>query len=101
MHVHARKNVSLKIVLDLGKPSREIPHVMVVDEGNRPDSLLVLVPLLPDQVIADQVAECFRPVGILAPLDVMIESVQQMMIKRYAKPNELSHDTPVLRFEQS
>ena len=59
MDVHAGKYLPLIVMLNVGQFSGQITHMMVVHKGDRADSLLVLIPLLPNQIISNQVAERF------------------------------------------
>ena len=88
MHVHTRQHQFMETVLDIGELLGERRHVMIVDERNRPHRLLILIPLLPDQIVANQIAERLRSIGILLPRNVPIEVVQQMMIKGDTEANK-------------
>ena len=55
MDMHAGENLPLIVVLDMSQLSRQIAHMMVVHERDCPDRLLVLIPLLPDQVVTNQI----------------------------------------------
>jgi hypothetical protein len=76
--MHPGHDVTLKIVLDMSQFSRQIAHMMVVDKRDRPNRFLVVVPLLPDQVVTNQIPQGLRAVRILALLDVQIEIIKQM-----------------------
>ena len=91
MHVHSGQNVSLKIVLDMSKLPRQVRHMMIVDERNGCDRLPILIPLLPDQMVPNQVADGFGAVGILAPIDQTIEIDEEMLIERDAESDKLLH----------
>ena len=45
MDMHARENLPMIVMLNVGQLSRQIAHMMVVDEGDRADRLPV--PLYP------------------------------------------------------
>ena len=96
--MHTRHDAALEFVLNMGELARQIAHVVIVDEGDRTDGLFILIPLLPDKIVAYQVAKRFRSIRVFAPLDVVIERIQQMVIKRHAESNKLFHASPVLRF---
>jgi hypothetical protein len=96
--MHPRHDVALEIVLYMDELSGEITHMVVVDEGNSPDSFFVLIPFLPNEVVANQVTQGFRPIGIFAPLDVMVERLQQVIIEGDTETNKFAHSSPVLRF---
>src|SRR4029077_15654407 len=91
MDMHTGHNVALKVVLDMRQFSRQVTDMAVVHKGYGPDRLFVVIPLLSDQVVTDQVPQRLRAVGILAPLDVQIEIIKQMMVQRHAESNELLH----------
>lgn len=74
MHVHAGHDVPLEVVLDMRELPREVTHMMVVDERDRRDRFLVLVPFLTDKIVADQVAQRFGSVGVLPALDIRSKS---------------------------
>jgi len=75
MHVHPRHNMALKIVLNVGQFPGEVADMMVVDERDRPDRFLVLIPFLADEVVTDEVSQGLRPVGVLPALNVTIKIV--------------------------
>jgi hypothetical protein len=68
--------MALKIVLDVGQFPGEIADMVVVDERDRPDRFLVLIPFLADEVVTDEVSQGLRPVGVLPALNVSIKFVQ-------------------------
>ena len=76
MDMHASHDVAWKVMLDMGQFPGQVPHMVVVNKGDRRDRLLVIVPLLPDQVIPDEIPQRFRAVRVLALLDVEIERVE-------------------------
>lgn len=99
MYMHPGQNVALPTMLNMGQLSGEITHMMVVDERDGPDSFFVLVPFLTDEVVAYEITQRFRSIGILSPFYMMIKGVQQMLVERNSEPNELVHiGFPVLRF---
>ena len=60
MEVHARHNVAMEVVLDMGQLFRQITHLMVVDKRDGADRLFVLIPFLPDERIANKIAKRFE-----------------------------------------
>lgn len=91
MDMHPRHDVPLEIVLNVGEFPRQIRHMVIVDKRNRGHRLFVLVPLLPDQIVPDQVTDRFGAVGILAPLDQAIEIHEQVLIEGHAESDKLLH----------
>jgi len=75
MYVHPCHDMALEVVLDVRQISREIPHMVVIDERDRADRFLVFTPLLSDVVVSDEVPQGFRPVGVLPASNVSIEIV--------------------------
>ncbi len=59
VHMHSSENPPLVVMLDLCQFSCQVSHMMVVNEGNGPDRFLVLIPLMPDQIVSNQIAEGF------------------------------------------
>ena len=55
VHVHPGQNERLIAVLNVGELSGQVAHMMVIHKRDRPDRLFIVVPLLPDQVIPDQI----------------------------------------------
>jgi hypothetical protein len=70
MDMHTGHDVAWKVVLDMGQFPGQVPHMVVVYKGDRRDRLLIIVPLLPDQVIPDQIPQRFRAVRVLTFFDV-------------------------------
>jgi hypothetical protein len=72
----------LEVVLDMRQFSGEIAHVMVVDEGDCRDRITICIaaPFLGDELIADEIAQCFRTRGILSPPDDIVEIIKKMLI---------------------
>ena len=93
MDVHTGHDMPLKVVLDRGESSGEIAHMMVVDECDRGNHFTVRLaaPLLIHQLIANKIAKRLRPRGIFPPPDNVIKLIEQMMIQRDAKSDELLH----------
>ncbi len=82
MDMHARQNVALEVMLDMGKFSGEIAHMMVVDEGDRCDGIAVRIagPFLAHQLITDEIAQRFRARGIFAASHDIVKVIEQMVI---------------------
>ena len=61
MHMHARHDVTLEVVLDVGELPGEIPHMMVVHEGDRRNRfpIRIAAPFLANELIADEIAKRF------------------------------------------
>jgi len=76
MHVHPRHDMALEIVLNVGQFSGEIADMMVVNERDRSDRFLVLIPFLADEVVTNEVSQGLRPVGVLPALNVPVKIVQ-------------------------
>jgi hypothetical protein len=91
MHMHPGHDVSLKIVLDMGQLSRQPRHMMVVHERDRGDGLLILVPLLSDQIVPNQIANRFRAIGVVTPFDQTIEIGKKILIEGDAESRKLLH----------
>src|SRR5262245_1814365 len=91
MNMHTRQDVALKIVLDMSQFSCQVAHMMVIDKRDRPDRLFIVIPLLPDQIVPDQVPQCLRAIRILMLLDVQIKIFEQMVVQRHTKSNKLLH----------
>ena len=91
MDMHTGHNVALKVVLNMGQFSGQVAHMMVVHKRDCPDRLFIVVPLLPDQIVSDQIPQCLRTVRVLALLDMQIEIIEQMMVQRHAESNKLLH----------
>jgi hypothetical protein len=91
VHMHARHDVPLEVVLDMREFAREITHMVVVHEGDGRDRIFVLVPFLPDKIVADEVTQRFGPIRVFAAPDVPIEIVEQVMIERDAETDQLFH----------
>ena len=64
---------------------------MIVDERDRSDRLLIRIPLLPHQIVPDQIPQCFRPVRVLLPRNMPVEIVEKVMVERNAESNEFFH----------
>ena len=92
MDVHARHDVTLEVMLYMSQFSCQVAHVMVIDKRNRADRFFVVTPLLSNQVVPDQISQCFRSIRILALLDVLIKIIEEMMVQRHAESNKLLHD---------
>ncbi len=56
MDMHTGHDVALKVVLDMSQLSCQVTHMVVVHKRDRPDRLFVVIPLLPDQVVTDQIS---------------------------------------------
>ena len=96
MHVHARQYKFMKSVLDVDEFLRKRRHVMIVNERDRSHCLLVLIPLLPDQIVANQIAERLGSIRVLLPRNMPIEVIQEMMIEGNTEANEFFH-APISR----
>jgi len=83
MHMHACHDVPLKVVLDVSELPGEIPNMMVVDERDRRNRFTVRIaaPFLTHELIADEIAKCFRTRGIFPTPDDPIEVIQKMMVQ--------------------
>src|SRR5215470_1520690 len=101
MNMHARHDVALEVVLDVGKLPGKIPHMVVVHERNRCNRFPVgiLTPFLRDKFIANQIAKRFRARSVFAAPNDLIEVVEKVMVQGYAETNNLLHR--VLRFYNS
>jgi hypothetical protein len=91
MHMHSGHDVSLKIVLDMGEFPGQTRHVMVVHERDGGNGFPILVPLLPDQIVPDQVADRFGAVRVVAPFDQTVEIGKKILIERHAESRKLFH----------
>jgi hypothetical protein len=85
--------MSLKLVLDMRELPGEIAYMMVVNEGDRRHHLTtgIATPFLTHQLIANQIAKRFRPRGIFAATDDVVELSEEVVIQRDAESNELLH----------
>jgi hypothetical protein len=91
MHVHARQHEFMKSVLKIDEFLRERRHVMIVNERDRSHRLLILIPLLSDQIVPNQIAERLGSIRVLLPRNVPIEVIQEMMIEGDTEANEFFH----------
>jgi len=78
----------LVVVLQVGKLARKAPLVMVVDEGDGAGHLLVLLPLVLDQLLADEVPQGLGPGCIAFFLYKTVELIKQAVFQRYAESHE-------------
>ena len=97
MHVHAREHERVKSVLNGNEFVGQRRYVMIVHERDRPNRLLVLIPFLPDQIIADEIAKRFRSIRVFLPCNMAVEIIQQMMIERDTEADEFFMGSQVLR----
>ena len=77
-----RDNYSAKIMLDIHKLIYQLPFMMVIDQGNCPGNFMITLPLLLNELLADQVAEGLRTVGIFFIPDEGVEFRQQPLVYR-------------------
>src|SRR5215218_6764939 len=91
MHVHARHDVALKIMLEMGELPCEVPHMMIIDKRDGSDRVFILFPLLSDQIVANQVTQRLGTRRVFLVLQMEIERVQQMMIEGDTETNESFH----------
>src|SRR6185437_12501064 len=89
MHMHARQNLLMVVVLNICQFTGQVPHMMVIYERDRADRFFILIPLLADQVIADEIAQRFRSVGVFPPFDMAVECIQQMVIEGHPEAHQL------------
>lgn len=87
VHMHAGQDLPVVVVLNIGQLARQVTYMVVIDECDGPNGFFIRIPLLSDQVVADQVTQRFRPIGVLATFDMAIEGVQQLVIERHAEPD--------------
>jgi len=82
MHMHARHDMALKVVLDVGELPGKISYMMVVDKRDRRNRLAVSItaPFLTDELIADEIAKRFGTGGIFSTPDNLIEVVQKVVV---------------------
>ena len=79
-------------VLEVGQLVGQIARVVVVDECDRPDSLLrAELPLIPDEGFADEITEGLGPVGVPFAYDEPIELPEELFVERDAEPGDLPH----------
>ena len=79
--VHAGHDDFVMVVLLFDQLSRQLPRVVIVDDGD--DGHLLgrgRFPLLADEAIADQVADRFAAVAVAAGLNEGIERRQQWLL---------------------
>ena len=76
MHVHARHDMSLEIVLDVDELPSEVPHMMVVDERDRRHRLMVRLttPFLTHELITDEIAKRFRTCEVFPTPEMLSKS---------------------------
>jgi hypothetical protein len=91
MDVHAGQDDVLKAMLNIRQLTGQITDVVIVDECNRPNRLLVFIPLLADQIVADQIPQGLRSIRIFFPCDVAIEIAKEMVVKGDAEADDLFH----------
>lgn len=97
VHMHSRQHQRVESVLNGDELVGQQRHVMVIDKGDRPDRFFILIPFLPDQVAADEIAKRFRPVRVFFSSDMAIEIIEEMMIERHAEANEFLHVKQITR----
>ena len=71
----------LVVVLQVGKLARKAPLVVVVDEGDGAGHLLVLLPLVLDQLLADEVPQGLGPCRIAFLFDEAVELLEQTVFQ--------------------
>jgi len=81
MYMHPRQNMALKVMLDMREFSGEVRNMMVVHKGDRPDHFLILIPLLPDQIVTDEIPERLRTRRIFPSAYDLIEFIEQAAIE--------------------
>ena len=66
--------------------------MVIVDQGNRPRHLLIIMgPLHLHQLVADEIADRFRAVGIAPADNLLIESIEKFQIDGDSKADYFSH----------
>src|SRR5688572_23640430 len=92
MNVQAGIHCNLGFVLHIGENITESLDPMVVEQGDHADDLSVsLADALLDQMISNQIANCFRAVLVAQAVDAMIESTQKIFFERNAKARKMVH----------
>ena len=94
VNMQGRENVVETLMLHLGKAFGEHPYVMIVDQGHGSDhdAVWAFRGFL-DERVTDQVAKCFRAVGVTAPADQVVELLQERGIDGHANAAELAHSS--------
>ncbi len=91
VHVQSRGDDAVMLVLNVGQLVGEDPGVVVVDEHQHPDRLaLVHLPLLLDQLGAEQVPDELAPIGIAAPDLQPVQRPHQSVRQRHREPADPS-----------
>ena len=92
VHVQRGKNHVMEIVLDVGELFVQIPYVVVIDQGDGANhAALGRFPGFFDELVANEIAEGFRPVGIAALSNEAVELIEEVRVDRYTNPAEAAH----------
>ena len=81
MYMHPGHNMALKVMLDMREFSGQIRNVMIIDERDRPDGVLILIPLLADQIVTDEIPERLRACRVFSTSNDVVEVLEQAMIQ--------------------
>jgi len=84
-------DLSIERMLEMCQFTTQIASMMIVDDTQGADGFLISCPLLVNQVITNQVPDCFRAIGITLLMDSLVKTFQQTVLDGYTKTNQLSH----------
>jgi hypothetical protein len=101
MHVHAGYHQMLIIVLNTGELVCEGADVVVIDDRDSPDRFFIRVPLLPNQIVPNQIPDGFGAVAVALLGYQPVEVIEQMVVQGNTEPDKLLHVPSVLRLSIS
>ena len=64
------------VMLNVRQLACQVSYVMVVNKRDRTDRFFVLIPFLTDEVVANEITQRFRTIGVVSPFNMLIEIVQ-------------------------
>ena len=93
VYVQGGDDLLVMRVLVLGELVGEIRGVVIVHERDRSHRLgLTDAPLLLDERIANQIADCLGTVHVSLVRDQSIEALEQALVRRDSEPYDFRHD---------
>jgi len=87
MHVRRRKYIFVMLVLQMRQSMAQMRAQMVVNQRYRPESLAVFVPLFLYDFIANQIANKFGTISIVAFSDHFFEFMKKRFFNRKTYPD--------------
>ena len=85
------QDLPAEMMLLVRQPLRQAAGMMIVDQGDRAQGLITRLPLLPHQVVSDQVADELRTVLVVGLADQLLQLVVQGLLDGHAESNEFGH----------